>query len=112
MGAGVSYDLRVLGPVDEARAAATLAAAGAELAGDELYLEHDGVAASFLIRDDEVGVGVTLLTDDETAARAGFRRILDVVLSLAESLDASVYDPQVGRVLAADDAEEAMRAFG
>lgn len=108
----MSYDLRVLGPLDEARAAAVLADAGAEGAGDELYLEHDGVAASFLIRDDEVGVGVTALSDDEAAARAGFRRVLEVVLALSDALGARVYDPQVGRVLAADDAEEAMRAFG
>lgn len=108
----MSYDLRVLGPLDEARAAAVLADAGAEGAGDELYLEHDGVAASFLIRDDEVGVGVTALSDDEAAARAGFCRVLEVVLALSDALGARVYDPQVGRVLAADDAEEAMRAFG
>lgn len=108
----MSYDLRVLGPVDEARAAAELAAAGAEGSGDELQLESDGVVASFLIRGGEVGVGVTALDDDEAVARAGFRRVLDVVLALAEALDASVYDPQVGRVLSADEAEEAMRAFG
>ena len=108
----MSYDLRVLGPLDEARAAALLAAAGAGGGGDELHVEHDGVAASFLIRGGEVGVGVTVLTDDETAARAGFRRILDVVLALAEELDARVYDAQVGDVLAAGDAEEAVRAFG
>ena len=112
MGAGLSYDLQVLGPLDEERAAAALAAAGAEGDGDELHLEHDGVAASFLIGSGEVGVGVTTLTDDDPAARAGFRRILDVVLALAETLGARVYDPQVGRVLGADDAEEAMRAFG
>jgi hypothetical protein len=108
----LSYDLRVLGPVDEARAVEVLAAAGAEGDGDELYLEHDGVAASFLIRDDEVGVGITTLTDDDAAARAGFRRILDLVLALSETLGARVYDQQVGRELGADDAEEAMRAFG
>jgi hypothetical protein len=108
----VSYDLRVLGPVDEARAAELLAAAGAEGAGGELQLEHDGVAATFLIGDGEVGVGVTTLTNDEAAARGGFRRILHVVLALSEDLGARVYDPQVGRVLAAGDAEEAMRAFG
>jgi len=108
----MSYDLRVLGPVDEARAAAVLAAAGAEGAGDELHLECDGVVASFLIGEGEVGVGVTTVTDDEAAARAGFRRILDVVLALSEELDARVYDPLVGRELAADDAEEALRAFG
>lgn len=112
MGAGLSYDLRVLGPVDEGRAAAALEAAGAEGDGDELYLEHDGVAASFLIRDNEVGVGVTTLTEDDAAARAGFRRILDIVLALSETLHGRVFDPQVGRVLGADDAEEAMRAFG
>ena len=52
------------------------------------------------------------LTDDEAAARAGFRRILDTVLELAEELDTRVYDPQAGRVLAPGDAEEALRAFG
>jgi hypothetical protein len=108
----LSYDLRVLGPVNRERAAAVLAAAGAEGDGDELCLQHDGVAASFVIRDDEVGVGVTTLTDDDAEARTGFRRILDIVLALAEALDARVYDPQVGRVLGADDAEEAMSAFG
>ena len=108
----MSYDLSVLGPLDEARAASLLKAAGAEGDGDELHLEHDGVAASFLIRGGEVGVGVTTLTDEDAAARAGFRRILNVVLELAEALDTRVYDPQVGRVLAAGDAEEAMRAFG
>jgi hypothetical protein len=108
----VSYDLRVLGPVDEGRAVAELEAAGAEGDGDELYLEHEGVAASFLIRDNEVGVGVTTLTEDDEAARAGFRRILDVVLELSETLHGRVYDPQVGRELGADDAAEAMRAFG
>jgi hypothetical protein len=108
----LSYDLRVLGPLDEARAAAVLAAAGAEGAGEELTLERDGVVASFLIRGGEVGVGVTTLTDDDAAARAGFRRILDVVLALAEELDARVYDSQVGDVLAPGDAEEALRAFG
>ena len=108
----MSYDLRILGPLDSARAAEVLSAAGAEGAGDELHLERDGVAASFLISDDEVGVGVTTLTDDETAARAGFRGVLELVLALSHELDARVYDPQVGRELAADDAEEAMRAFG
>lgn len=108
----MSYDLRVLGPVDEARAAEALAAAGAEGAGAEFTLERDGVVASFLIRGGEVGVGVTTLADDEAAARAGFRSILDVVLALADELDARVYDSQVGDVLAAGDAEEAMRAFG
>jgi hypothetical protein len=107
----MSYDLRVL-PVDEGRAAAVLAAAGAEGAGGELHLERDGVVASFLIGEGEVGVGVTTVTDDEAAARAGFRRILDVVLALSEELDARVYDPQVGRELAAGDREEALRAFG
>ena len=108
----MSYDLRVLGPVDEARAAEMLAAAGAEGDGDELCLEFEGVAASFLIGGGEVGVGVTTLTDDEAAARAGFRRILDVVLALSEALDARVYDAQVGDELRAGNAEEAMRAFG
>ena len=108
----MSYDLTVQGPLDEARAAALLAAAGAEGDGDELHLELDGVAASFLIRGGEVGVGVTTLTDDEAAARTGFRRILDVVLSLAGELEAGVYDPQAGRVLAPGDAEEAVSAFG
>jgi len=108
----MSYDLRVLGPLEEARAAALLAAAGAEGDGEELTLECDGVVASFLVRGGEVGVGVTTLTDDETTARAGFRRILDIVLALAEELDARVYDAQVGDVLAAGDAEEAIRAFG
>ena len=108
----MSYDLSVLGPLDEARAAALLAAAGAEGEGDELHLEQDGVAATFLIRGGEVGVGLTTLTDDEAAARAGFRRVLDIVLALSEELGARVYDPQVGRELGADDADEAMRAFG
>ena len=108
----MSYDLSVLGAVDRERAAAVLAAAGAEGDGDELYLERDGVVASFLIRGDEVGVGVTTLTDDDAEARTGFRGILDLVLALSEALDARVYDPQVGRVLGADDAEEAMSAFG
>ena len=52
------------------------------------------------------------LTDDEAAARAGFRRILDLVLELADELDARVYDPQAGACPASDDAEEALRAFG
>ena len=108
----MSYDLSVLGPLDEARAAALLAAAGAEGDGDELQLEHEGVAASFLIRGGEVGVGVTTLTDDEASARAGFRRILDLVLGVAEELDARVYDPQADRVLDPDDVEETLRAFG
>lgn len=108
----MSYDLSVLGPLDEARAAALLAEAGAEGAGDELTLEREGVVASFLIRGGEVGVGVTALTDDDAAARAGFRRILDVVLALAEELGARVYDPQAGRELGIDDAEEAIGAFG
>jgi hypothetical protein len=108
----MSYDLNVLGPLDEARAASLLAAAGAVGEGDELLLEHEGVAATFLIRGGEVGVGVTTLTDDDASARAGFRRILDVVLGLAERLDARVYDPQVDRVLDPNDVEEALRAFG
>jgi hypothetical protein len=108
----VSYDLSVLGPLDETRAAALLAAAGAEGEGDELLLEREGVVASFLIRGGEIGVGVTTLTEDEADARAGFRRVLDVVLGLAEELGARVYDPQAGRDLAPDDAEEALRAFG
>ena len=65
LGSGMSYDLSVLGPLDEARAAELLAGAGAEGDGDELHLEHDGVAATFLIRGGEVGVGVTTLTDDD-----------------------------------------------
>jgi len=108
----VSYDLNVLGPLDEARAAAVLAAAGAEGEDDELQLEHEGAAATFLIRGGEVGVGVTTLTADDASARAGFRRILDVVLGLAEELDARVYDPQADRVLDPDDVEETLRAFG
>lgn len=108
----MSYDLRMLGPLDEARAAALLGAAGAEGDGEELTLERDGVVASFLIRGGEVGVGVTTLTDDDAAARAGFRRILELVLTVAAELDARVYDAQVGGVLAAGDAEEAVRAFG
>jgi hypothetical protein len=108
----VSYDLSVLGPIDEARAGAVLAQAGAEGEGDERRLECDGVVASFLIRGGEVGVGVTTLTGDDAAARAGFRRVLDTVLALAEELEGRVYDPQAGRLLAADDAEEAVRAFG
>ena len=108
----MSYDLSVLGPIDEARAAAALAGAGADGDGDERLLECDGVVASFLIAGGEVGVGVTTLTDDDAAARAGFRRVLDTVLALAEELDGRVYDPQAGRVLAAGDAEEAIRAFG
>lgn len=108
----MSYDLNVLGPVDEARAGAALARAGAEGEGDERALECDGVVASFLIGGGEVGVGVTTLTDDDAAARAGFRRILDTVLALAEELGGRVYDPQAGRLLAPDDAEEAVRAFG
>lgn len=108
----MSYDLRVVGPLDEARAAALLAAAGAEGDGAELYLECDGVAASFLIRGGEVGVGVTTLTGDGAAARAGFRRLLDIVLALAADLEAPVYDPQADRALTVGDAEEAMRAFG
>jgi hypothetical protein len=108
----MSYDLRVLGPLDAQRAAQVLAAAGAEGEDGELTLERNGVAASFLLSGGEVGVGVTVLTDDEAASRDGFREILDVVLTLAEGLGARVYDPQVGGELAAGDAEEAMRAFG
>lgn len=108
----MSYDLSVVGPLDEVRAAALLAAAGAEGDGDELHLEADGVAAAFLIRDGEVGIGVTTLTDDEESARAGFRRVLEVVLTLADELGARVYDPQAGRELGIDDAEEAISAFG
>jgi len=107
-----SYDLSVVGPVDEARATELLVAAGAETAGDELYLAHDGARATFLIRGGEVGVGVTTLTDDDSAARVGFHRTLDVVLALAQALGARVYDPQAGRELAVDDAQEALRAFG
>ena len=108
----MSYDLNVRGPLDETRAAALLEAAGAAGEGDELLLEHEGVAATFLIRGGEVGVGVTTLTEDEASARAGFRRILDLVLGLAEELDGRVYDPQAGRVLDPDDVGEALRAFG
>ena len=108
----MSYDLNVLGPVDEDRAGAALARAGAEGEGDERRLECDGVVASFLIRGGEVGVGVTTLTGDDAAVRAGFRRVLDTVLALAEELDGRVYDPQAGRLLGADDAEGAVRAFG
>ncbi|HEX4929714.1 MAG TPA: hypothetical protein VFV62_03320 [Gaiellaceae bacterium] len=108
----MSYDLTVLGPLDEARARALLTESGAEGEGGELLLERDGVAATFLVGGGEVGVGVTTLTGDEAASRVGFRRILDVVLSLAEELDAEVYDAQAGRMLAAGDAEEALRAFG
>lgn len=108
----MSYDLNVLGPLDETRAAALLAAAGAEGEGEEFLLEHEGVAATFLIRGGEVGVGVTTLTDDDASARAGFRRILDLALGLAEELDTRVYDPQADRVLDPDDVEETLRAFG
>ena len=108
----MSYDLRVVGPLDEARAAALLAEAGAEGDGGDFRLVLDGVAASFLVGGGEVGVGVTTLTDDDAAARAGFRRVLDVVLDLAHELDATLYDPQADRALAAGDAEEALRAFG
>ncbi len=108
----MSYDLSVLGPLDEARAVSLLEAAGAEGDGDELHLEYDSVAATFLIRGGEVGIGVTTLTDDDAAARAGFRRVLDVVLALSEELGARVYDPQAGRELGPEDAEEAISAFG
>lgn len=108
----MSYDLRVVGPLDEARAAALLAEAGAEGEGGELHLVLDGVAASFLVAGGEVGVGMTTLTDDDAVARAGFRRALDVVLALGQELGAPVYDPQADRELTPAGAEEALRAFG
>lgn len=108
----MSYDLRLPGPLDEARAAALLREAGAEGEGRELLLERGGVAATFLVAGGEVGVGVTTAAAGDEAARAGFAAVLELVLGLAEALGTTVEDPQLGGALGPADADEALRAFG
>ena len=107
----MSYDLQIVAPVAEERARALFEDAGAEPAGDELLLERDGVVATILVAGGEVGIGITTLGGD-AGAPTGFRAVLDIVLGVAGTLGAAVYDPQVGRELGPGDAEEAVHAFG
>lgn len=102
----MSYDLRIV-PASDVEARAALAAAGVEVDGDEGVLVRGDLVAQFLVSGDEVGVGITGDGDSDA-----FRSLLDVVLGVAEALEAEVLDEQIGGGVDRGNAEEAVRAFG
>ena len=102
----MSYDLRVV-PASAGDARVALAAAGVAVEHEEGVLERGGLVAQFLVADGEVAVAIT--GDGDSVA---FRGLLDVVLDLAEALDADVLDEQVGGEVDRSNAEDAVRAYG
>jgi hypothetical protein len=106
----VSYDLQIVAPggIPRERAEAALVAAGVELDGDEGVVDRGDVIAQFLVSGDEIGIGVTTKGGDGS----GFRDVLEIVLTTAETLDAQVVDQQAGTDIDRTNLDEALEAFG
>lgn len=114
MGRVVSYDLRLLpeGELDlDAARAALLAVEGMEEEGDELAWPRRSLVAQFLLVPEELDVGVVTTDGGEEVRAREFRELLEVLLGLAEKLDARLEDQQLGRDLTAADVNEAVSGF-
>lgn len=124
----MSYDLDVLAgdldrdeatwtPLDLDVARATLAGLpGAVAVDDEVTWELDGAAVTFTLAVDDGGVlravGATV-TDgiDSSARERDVRRVLEVLLDLADRLGARVHDQQLGADVEPATVEESVRSF-